>query len=253
MRFFIVLALCCAAVSAVPRIIGGSVTTVDKYPSIVAVLQSVNHNFVQTCAGSILTRRSILSAARCFMPANVSRYRIRAGSSQANSGGTVYSLSEIFNHPNYNGLDSDISVSRVDGEIIFSNVVRAAPRAGPNYMVRDNEQVWAAGWGAFSLQNLATHSEDLRHVQMWSINQDICRERIDFLTDNMLCAGWLDVGGRDTCSGDMGGPLFDRHGVLVGVTSYGNRCADPRYPGVYVRVTSFTSWITARVQSFAEI
>ena len=42
--------------------------------------------------------------------------------------------------------------------------------------------------------------------------------------------------------GDSGGPLFV-NGVQVGVTSYGNGCADPNYAGVYARVTTYLDWI----------
>ena len=37
--------------------------------------------------------------------------------------------------------------------------------------------------------------------------------------------------------------LFIFRNVLIGVTSYGNGCAHPDYPGVYARVTEVKSWI----------
>ncbi|XP_047999851.1 trypsin, alkaline C-like [Leguminivora glycinivorella] len=58
----------------------------------------------------------------------------------------------------------------------------------------------------------------------------------------MLCSGWLDVGGRDQCQGDSGGPLI-HNGVVIGVCSWGEQCALPRYPGVNARVSRYTSWI----------
>ncbi|XP_075982020.1 trypsin, alkaline C-like [Anticarsia gemmatalis] len=242
MRLFIVLTLCYTAVAAVPstpRIVGGSVTSIENYPSIVAVLQSFNNVFEHICGGSIINQRSILTAAHCLIPRTVERFRIRAGSTTSNSGGTVYILSNIFNHPDYGNMDNDISVLRTASLIVYSNVVQRATISGPNYPLGDNEEVWAAGWGATSHQG--PWSEELRHVQVWTVNQARCRLRLG-VTDNMLCAGWLNVGGRDTCSGDSGGPLY-HHGVVVGVTSFGILCADPRYPGVYARVSRFSEWI----------
>lgn len=88
-------------------------------------------------------------------------------------------------------------------------------------------------------------SVQLRHVQVWVVNQAVCRSRYTGrgnITDNMLCSGYLDVGGRDACQGDSGGPVI-HNGVIVGVTSWGHQCAHARFPGVNARVSSFTSWI----------
>lgn len=60
----------------------------------------------------------------------------------------------------------------------------------------------------------------------------------------MLCSGWLDVGGRDQCQGDSGGPLIHNN-VIVGICSWGNQCALPRYPGVNTRVSRVSAWIVA--------
>lgn len=71
-------------------------------------------------------------------------------------------------------------------------------------------------------------SELLRHVQIWYLNQSVCRARYAELglviTDNMLYSGWLEVGGRDLCTGDSGGPLLHEN-VIFGICSWGHQCA----------------------------
>jgi trypsin len=42
--------------------------------------------------------------------------------------------------------------------------------------------------------------------------------------------------------GDSGGPILV-NGVQVGITSFGNGCADPKYAGVYTRVSTYLGWI----------
>ncbi|MCA1689958.1 MAG: serine protease [Actinobacteria bacterium] len=66
------------------------------------------------------------------------------------------------------------------------------------------------------------------------------------ITPRMLCAG-EPGGGIDACSGDSGGPLVVDVGtpaappadyVLAGIVDFGAGCAQPGYPGVYVRVAA---------------
>ncbi|XP_075982469.1 trypsin, alkaline C-like [Anticarsia gemmatalis] len=248
MRVFILLAACYAAVSAVPfnsqRIVGGEVTTIDKYPSMVVILQGWDTvNFYQICGGTILNQRSVLTAAHCFDPPTVSWYRARVGSTFAHSGGTLHVVGSFLFHPDYNYFDHDIALMRTASPIVYSNVVQPAPIAGANYFLGDNEVTWATGWGTIYL--MGPRSEELRHVQFWTINQTICRERYrGTLGDNFLCVGWLDVGGRDQCHGDSGGPVY-HHGVVVGVSHGGTGCASPLYPGLNMRVTHYSNWIQA--------
>ena len=66
----------------------------------------------------------------------------------------------------------------------------------------------------------------------------------------MICAGYRGLGGKDSCTGDSGGPLICNHGnkaVLVGVVSWGRRCAEPNHPGVYSRVTHVLDWIKSNM------
>ncbi|CAD0195006.1 unnamed protein product [Chrysodeixis includens] len=251
MRVIALLALCFAAAAAVPknpqRIVGGSTTTIGQYPSIASLLfsrSSSGHR--QACGGTILNNRSVLTAAHCTIGDAAARWRVRVGSTNANSGGTVFNTQSIRNHPNYNSrtLDNDISIIRISGTFSFNNNVRAASIAGSNYNLGDNQVVWAAGWGATSASG--SSSEQLRHVQIWTVNQNTCNQRYQSIgrsiTANMLCSGWLDVGGRDQCQGDSGGPLYHNN-VVVGVCSWGESCALARFPGVNARVSRYASWI----------
>ena len=72
------------------------------------------------------------------------------------------------------------------------------------------------------------------------------------LTDSQLCAGNLTIGGVDSCSGDSGGPLVCDAGgfigyVLTGVVSFGKRCGEPNFPGIYSRVTHYIDWIKSKM------
>ncbi|XP_059051222.1 trypsin CFT-1-like [Achroia grisella] len=253
MRVLFLVALTVAAVSAVPRnpqrIVGGEVTSIDQWPEMVALLFSwTGSTWSQSCGGSIINNRSVLSAAHCFVGDSPNNWRVRAGSTNAHSGGIVHDLGQIIIHSGYSSstLDNDVAILRVSSNFVYSNVISAGSIAGTNYNLADNQVVYATGWGRTSPGGPL--SEQLRQVQIWSINLATCRSRYAELgltvTDNMLCSGWLDVGGRDQCQGDSGGPLF-HNGVIVGVCSWGYSCATARYPGVNARVSSYTTWIQA--------
>ncbi|CAG9857958.1 unnamed protein product [Phyllotreta striolata] len=66
------------------------------------------------------------------------------------------------------------------------------------------------------------------------------------LIENAFCAGYLQ-GGIDTCQGDSGGPLqgLSESGnyVLVGIVSFGFRCAVPGLLGMYTDVAQYVDWI----------
>ncbi|KXJ75125.1 hypothetical protein RP20_CCG012291 [Aedes albopictus] len=107
----------------------------------------------------------------------------------------------------------------------------------------------ATGWG--TLKEDGKPSCILQEVEVPVISNDVCSSETNYtssmITDNMMCAGYLGVGKKDSCQGDSGGPLVaerpDKRYELIGVVSWGNGCARPYYPGVYTRVTQYLDWI----------
>ena len=95
--------------------------------------------------------------------------------------------------------------------------------------------------------------DTLQKAQVPITTDEYCESRYsdddgwDFDPETMVCAGYPE-GGVDTCQGDSGGPLFaDASGArrVVGVTSWGNGCAQEGFPGVYARVadTKLRTWV----------
>lgn len=70
------------------------------------------------------------------------------------------------------------------------------------------------------------------------------------LRDTQLCAGGLR--GKDTCSGDSGGPLMKRiksSYYLYGIVSFGpSKCGTKDVPGVYTSVVKYIEWIENNLQ-----
>ena len=84
-------------------------------------------------------------------------------------------------------------------------------------------------------------------VRVPVISNDDCNDAYDGdITEAMICAGHLGIGGKDACTGDSGGPLvcvYGGKGVITGVVSFGSGCAKPDFPGVYSRVAYVLDWI----------
>ena len=103
---------------------------------------------------------------------------------------------------------------------------------------------------------LLEKSDDLKFVHLPLITNEKCvnasgSENLypeEEITKNMVCAGFLE-GGKGGCKGDSGGPLVvprsstDDTAIVYGITSFMNKCAQPKYPTVFARVTEFLPWI----------
>lgn len=88
------------------------------------------------------------------------------------------------------------------------------------------------------------------------MSYDECSEKLASrvrITENQLCAGGIKD--KDSCKGDSGGPLmtvFQRgrgegQWYQAGIVSRGIGCGIG-YPGIYTRVSRFTTWIVNNLQ-----
>ncbi|XP_013149278.1 PREDICTED: trypsin, alkaline C-like [Papilio polytes] len=242
-----------AVIAETGRIVGGQPAPIERYPAIVQVnALSISNAWVEYCAANILTTRYILSAAHCFhgFLYAPSRRRIRAGTAEQHVGGMVVYVEREFNHPSYGllGMDGDITVVRLQSSLVYSPVIQQATIVAQGSQIPDNVPVVYAGWGA--MWSNGPSSDILLDTTVYTVNNEVCTERYknsprqDIVTENMICAGLLDVGGKDACQGDSGGPLYYGN-ILVGIVSFGEGCANATFPGVNAAVASYTDWIVA--------
>ncbi|CAG9137355.1 unnamed protein product [Plutella xylostella] len=237
------------AAAAAPghRIVGGEETSIERYPSIV----QLDYLRPLTGWGAELRRHHRHAHRRPSAPRTapstnvaVNTRRIRVGATNRNSGGTLVSLRSYRNHPEYGVRarnDADICLLYLAQELAFGATAQPAPINAQGSQLPDGSAVVHAGWGAIRSNGPA--SPVLLDVTIFTVNTDECARRYrSGVTDNMVCAGLLDQGGKDACQGDSGGPLYHNN-ILVGVVSWGAGCADPYYPGISTRVSSYSDWI----------
>lgn len=151
-------------------------------------------------------------------------------------------VSHIFAHPEYNAhtMDNDIAILRVsvpfhsvEGVLVPEPLALGVPITGTVCHL--------AGWGA-TAEGSNNASPNLMRVNLEIVDTPRCNVSYQgMIGANMFCAGTMR-GGRDACQGDSGGGLMC-HGVITGIVSFGFGCGRPRFPGVYVDVSSYTSFI----------
>jgi len=138
---------------------------------------------------------------------------------------------------------NDIAIISLPRPVNFNTFIRpiCLPPAGPLYV---DERPTVAGWG--TLQHKGQQSRKLMKVKVpvWT-NADCDATYDQTIIPKMMCAA-SKTGGQDSCRGDSGGPLMIQQGStwsVVGIVSWGIRCAEKDKPGVYTRVNEYLPWI----------
>jgi trypsin len=238
-----------------PKIVGGSETTIAQYPWQAALVLSPavapgdNAHERQFCGGSLVTTRIVITAAHCVDGISTGEIDVVLGRTTLSSGeGQEIPAQALAAQANYNHPSGN-EAPRYD----VGYVVLAQPSGQPRIQIAGDTEgsLWApgaseriSGWGCTSEPVIfnCTTSDTLRDATVPIVADSTCGSGSvydgDFDASTMVCAGFLS-GGIDTCNGDSGGPLQAPTGGsyrLVGITSWGDGCANPNAPGVYSRV-----------------
>lgn len=239
------------------RIVGGEKTTIAQNPWQVALVwaQSTNNVKAQFCGGSIISPEWVVTAAHCIdQRKGPEVIEILSGTDSLTSGGVRSKVSFYRVHKSYRGEgegdnrrhEYDIALLKIDpsrGKLAGTAI---AGIAAAEESALSSAIVSVTGWGVTERRYQATI--ELQFVEMHYVDNAICNMKRSYdgrVKDHMLCAGEAD-GGKDTCSGDSGGPATAQIRTarrLVGIVSWGVGCGDPDMYGVYTRVSRFRDWI----------
>jgi secreted trypsin-like serine protease len=217
------------------KIIGGTESPKNAWPWMAGILHASepSNYYAQFCGASIIDKKWVITSAHCIKEKNNPEFapkdlEVLVGAYNLKSNdGTRIKVKRIILHPSYNPetYSYDVALIELETETDIEPV--------PLYEENDDlvgETAVAIGWGYTIPDDSFSAASTLRQVNLPIVTNSECNAAfIEDITGSMMCAGYL-TGGKDTCSGDSGGPLIvnlDSKWVLAGITSWGEGCAKP--------------------------
>lgn len=245
------------------RIVGGVDAQKGDFPWITALgyKNSKNpDNPKWLCGGSLITFKHVITAAHCVYNRK-DLYLARVGdldlySDEDGVNPVTIPLATAKIHEEYSptSYTNDIAILTLAYKVTQPEIWPVCLPAFEPVKTKSfvDFQLFVAGWGSIYFNGPS--SAFLQKVSLPVWNEAKCQNAFSaikstVIDNRVICAG-VEGGGKDACQGDSGGPLMYGKGTgkvltlyLVGVVSYGFKCAQPGYAGVYTKVTSFLDWI----------
>lgn len=228
---------------------------------------------IHRCGAVYIGDMWALTAAHCLLgvPGNLfTARRVRGGTRNLTYGGTTFRIETAVLNDGYWGNEiandkrNDIALLKLaadastDAQIAATlQPIRIMDVSQGDTALKVPDTFKITGWGVtspreagsnFGLNDEILHSSSrLRQVEMDFVPQADCAqvpEYQDTLGPQMICGG-SNIGQRDTCRGDSGGPVVHTQGtepLLVGLVVAGIGCGQG-VPALYTYVPYFRDWI----------
>ncbi|MCG9568185.1 S1 family peptidase [Vibrio chagasii] len=246
-----------------PQIINGNEATKGSWPFMVALVsKNMDAYEGQFCGASFIGERYVLTAAHCIEASSSQDFEVVIGLSDLSSPDVEkhrYSVEQVYAHESYTQEPASNDIAIIE---LSDKPMESAVDLVDGY-VRDNlsagQMLTVIGWGdQNSSQEQYSSTSQLQQVNVPLVSQRDCNlgqgDGYSDIGADAFCAGYKE-GGRDSCSGDSGGPIMlstnNGHYEQLGLVSWGEGCAQPEAYGVYTNISHFADWIGKKTAGFS--
>jgi trypsin len=226
-------------------IVGGSAAAEGEFPFMASLQDGTGFAF---CGGSVIGASWVLTAAHCVADGSAADLYVVTGRTNLTdtSKGQVIKVDTVYVNPAYANSAHDSALLHLSTPTTSPSITLAG--AADDVLEAAGAPVTVTGWGDQTPTLGLNSPTAMRKVALNVVSDSECGQtNFGFDAATGVCAAALL---KDSCQGDSGGPLFATTAagrIQIGIVSYGQSCALPKFPGVYSEVNNgqIRGWITS--------